>query len=189
MNPELYALASNPAAAAETLRSLAFYNPELWDVILQNPACYLELRSWITQQPGYVASLDQQPGVYSPQQPAAYSPQQTAMHPSQQVASYAPSATAPVAAVASKGAGGIVFAVMGLGVAALASDLGGVRTALGGGVSREQGCQNLMDALTDVALSEPNMDGYLPDFDDYDLEDWDALAYASMGASATPCQT
>ena len=97
MNPELYALASNPAAAAETLRSLAFYNPELWDVILQNPACYLELRSWITQQPGYVASLDQQL--------AAYSPQQTAMHPSQQAASYAPSATAPVAAGASEGAG------------------------------------------------------------------------------------
>ena len=117
------------------------------------------------------------------------------MHPSQQAASYAPSATAAVAAGASKGAGGIVFAVIGvvavigLGVAAFASDLGGVRTALGGGVSREQGCQNLMDALTDVALSEPNMDGYLPDFDDYDLEDWDALAYASMGASATPCQT
>ena len=196
MDPELYALASDPTVDVETLRSLAFYHPELWTVILQNPACYPELGAWIQEQSDYAAAtaphpvVDEQTQVYFSQEAPLHAPtteetlsyvgaQPQVPSSQEQQLPAAPVPEAPVQPQASKKpvvtvlAAVATVALVAVVVAAAIGNLGGAGTATGIGVSREQGCQNMVDAIADYTATEPDVDGYFED--DYDLEDWDAL--------------
>ena len=180
MDPELYKLAADPAVEPETLASLAFHHPELWSLILLNPACYPELRDWIVQQPDYVAApgfhpaVDEQAPTAVPQSAESYEPlaeEAPSGAPSMPEETQASSASKiPVVAILAVAVAVVLVAAV---VAAATGNLGGLSTATGIGVSREQGCQNLVDALMEIEVSQEDADSYFED--DYDLEDWDAL--------------
>lgn len=154
MNPELRALASDPGSTPEMLRWLAADYPELRSLIQQNPACYPELSAWIDEQHGFVGSAA---GWQQAEQQAmvSESKQQSWDTASPSGLSSAAAKTAP-----SKGAlvavlvGVAAVATIGFGIVMGVSNAGGGGLNLAFGVSREQGCQNLADALIRVSNNE-----------------------------------
>ncbi len=65
-------------------------------------------------------------------------------------------------------------------VAAVTGNSGSAGTTPGVGVSKEQGCQNLVDALGESAARKPDTNAYVPDLDSDEMEDWDSVVMDPM---------
>lgn len=159
MDPELLRIVRDPATSAEQLHALAASHPELGRLIAQHPNCYPDLRAWAK---AYAPPLD--------------------------------TAAAPAASTSAGLGAGAKAALIVAGVVVLAGGGGALALGLSGGslpgfgVSREQGGQNLADALIEYqAEAEQRAEDMIADMDfsgAFDSPDQFAELWGAVGSTA-----